>query len=675
MIVTSKGILNIKGLSTLVGEPVLYSYDPRVKISSHACVAGWGRKKSFFKAKQYAEQHHKKLVCLEDGFIRSLGLGKAGAPPLSVVMDYSGIYFDAMQSSDLEKLIAQDENTICNQRAKKLIEKIIRYGITKYNNVYQSIDIERFAHQDNVLVIDQTYGDQSIYYAGANESTFVKMLEQALLDYPEATIWVKTHPDVQAGHAKSHFKFEHLHHPRVRVCTEAYHPLALLEQMSHVYVVSSQMGFEALLCGKQVTCFGLPWYAGWGLTDDQYAPNEILKGRRHKSRSLLHLFSCAYVQYARYISPVHHRTCQLEELLELLNVNIKFQKQFIGVYQGYHFSRWKRIFIRDFLNFTQTKFSFKQRIQLSKYSPVVAWGKYARALKHQGYRHVVTVEDGFVRSRGLGANLTRPYSLVFDDIGIYYDATCASKLEQILNAIRLNDTQETRAKNIINQLIKLNITKYNIGDNKKLPIPSNAYVILVVGQVEDDLSIRYGGVSIKTNLDLLKIVRKNNPQSYIIYKPHPDVQAGLRVGYIASNDVFTYADRIETTSSILECFDICHEVHTICSLSGFEALIRGIKVFCYGMPFYAGWGLTHDVVNCSRRKRTLSIEELVHGVLIDYAMYNLPNTAQFGIPLVNIEDVIDQIVEEKSQDQFSPRLLSTFARLRAKILHNTKRQS
>ena len=37
---------------------------------------------------------------------------------------------------------------------------------------------------------------------------------------------------------------------------------------------------------------------------------------------------------------------------------------------------------------------------------------------------------------------------------------------------------------------------------------------------------------------------------------------------------------------------IVDEVHTLTSLTGFEALLRGIEVHAYGGPFYAGWGLT-----------------------------------------------------------------------------------
>ena len=50
--------------------------------------------------------------------------------------------------------------------------------------------------------------------------------------------------------------------------------------------------------------------------------------------------------------------------------------------------------------------------------------------------------------------------------------------------------------------------------------------ILVPGQVEDDASIRLGTRDICTNLALLRSTREQNPDAIVIYKPHPDVEAG-----------------------------------------------------------------------------------------------------------------------------------------------------
>ena len=60
------------------------------------------------------------------------------------------------------------------------------------------------------------------------------------------------------------------------------------------------------------------------------------------------------------------------------------------------------------------------------------------------------------------------------------------------------------------------------------------------------------------------------------------------------------------------------------SLSGFEALMHGKNVFCYGMPFYAGWGLTQDEHTLSRRHRQLSLDDLVLQTLIAYPTYIHP---------------------------------------------------
>ena len=617
---------------------------------------GWGRKKSFFKAQAHAEKKGLKALCLEDGFIRSLGLGKDGYAPLSLVVDETGIYFDALQSSDLEHLILQPEREALTLRAERAIQTILQHKITKYNQRFCTIDSGKFAQNtQHVLVIDQTFGDQSIKYAGATLETFKTMLAQACLDHPQATIWVKTHPDVLAGKAQSHFQPQDFASANIQVLTEAYNPIELLGYIDEVYVVSSQLGFEALLCGKTVHCFGVPWYVGWGLTDDQYAPLEILNGRRGIKRSLNHLFACAYFHYARYVNPVTAQRCELEDILDLLIPNIQFQQYLAPSYTAYGFSPWKKKFIAAYFAFPQLKLKFQRYFKPEKNAHILAWGKKAKQLKDLHYKQVTTVEDGFIRSVGLGAKLIRPCSLVFDHIGIYYDATQPSRIEQLLNQTELNPPQIQRAQHLQKLLIDLNISKYNVGESRPLKRPQHSRVVLVVGQVEDDMSIQLGGIGIKTNLDLLKQVRENHPDSYIIYKPHPDVQTGLRVGKISEQDMSRYADQVELDTSILECFEICDEVHTITSLSGFEALIRGLKVYCYGLPFYAGWGLTQDICSSPRRNRHITLETLLYVTLVTYPTYNLPHTRAMGIPLVRPEDVIVYIKHQLDQPISSDR--------------------
>src|SRR5690606_2390722 len=256
MLFSSRKIAEISYIDQFLGEGV--SHKISIDINQ---VVGWGRKKSFFKAQALAEKKGLKALCLEDGFIRSLGLGKDGYAPLSLVVDETGIYFDALQTSDLEQLIFQPESEELNLRAEHAIQTILRHKITKYNQKFQSIDPAQFnPNTQHILVIDQTYGDQSIKYAGATPETFKTMLAQACSAHPEATIGVKTHPDVLAGKAQSHFQAQDFTSANIQVLTDAYNPIELLGYIDEVYVVSSQLGFEALLCGKTVHCFGVPWY-------------------------------------------------------------------------------------------------------------------------------------------------------------------------------------------------------------------------------------------------------------------------------------------------------------------------------------------------------------------------------------------------------------------------------
>ena len=631
-------------------KKLFYSYLFNFELEDGAM--GWGRKSSFFRAQNISSKFDIPLYCLEDGFIRSLGLGKDGFLPLSLVVDTHGIYFDAFQTSDLEQLIQAQESLEFNERARVNINKIKAFSITKYNQKFLQIDENLFQSGKNILVVDQTLGDQSIKYSGTSTESFRKMLQQAIKNHPSAIIWVKIHPDVIAKKTQGHFLPSDLSRSNVKVLIENYNPIVLLSFMDEVYVVSSQLGFEALMCGKKVHCFGMPWYAGWGLTIDHYASLDILDGRRGINRSLEHLFACAYLKYARYVSPITHKRCELEDILEFLIPNVELHKKLPKLIIAYGFSPWKKRFIRDFLNFPKIELKFKKFFKPQKSDYILAWGKKAKLLKDQGYKNVITVEDGFIRSIGLGASLIRPCSLVFDEVGIYYDATHPSKIENLLKTTELTSEQYCRAQNLRKLLVEINISKYNVGRVDKLSRPeTNKKVLLVIGQVEDDMSVQLGGVGIKTNLDLIKEVREKNTDAYIIYKPHPDVCAGLRTGKIEEELVLKFANQIELDSSILECFEICDEVHTITSLSGFEALLRGLKVYCYGLPFYAGWGLTVDNVSCLRRNKKINLETLIYVALVDYAVYNLPSTKSMNIPLVAPEHVISYIQQQMNSPE------------------------
>jgi capsular polysaccharide export protein len=97
-----------------------------------------------------------------------------------------------------------------------------------------------------------------------------------------------------------------------------------------------------------------------------------------------------------------------------------------------------------------------------------------------------------------------------------------------------------------------------------------------------------------------------------------------------------FADLIVERAPMAPLIEAVDEVHTITSLAGFEALLRGRRVVVHGQPFYAGWGLTEDLAPLSRRGRTLSLEALAAGVLLLYPRYfdpvtELPCTAEITL--------------------------------------------
>jgi capsular polysaccharide export protein len=245
------------------------------------------------------------------------------------------------------------------------------------------------------------------------------------------------------------------------------------------------------------------------------------------------------------------------------------------------------------------------------------------------------VEDGFLRSVGLGVNFVTAGSLCVDPHAPHYDPGAPSLLERILATAEFPPDLLERARAFRERIVALGVTKYNLGGR---PPPAFAAAlaasggrrrILVPGQVEDDASVRLGGAGTLRNLDLLAAVRAANPAAWIIYRPHPDVQTGYRRGYVTRREALRHADAFLAEGDITSLFAQVEEVHTLTSLAGFEALLRGLRVTTHGQPFYAGWGLTTDLKPPPRRARKLSLDALVAGALLLYPRYTDPVT---GLP-------------------------------------------
>lgn len=368
-------------------------------------------------------------------------------------------------------------------------------------------------------------------------------------------------------------------------------------------------------------------------------------------------------------------------------MNLMSSKHKINAY-FFGFSRWKHRYITPFFQeYSKKQLKFINPIVsshlklallkgLDKDSHIYFWGRknfpeVEDFANEQGIS-IYCVEDGFIRSVSLGSDLTQPYSQVIDKRGIYFDPTQPSDLEEILNRYDFENNPELieRAKKLKNQIILNKISKYNADSNVALDFSGlGKTVALVAGQVEDDASIQYGANGM-TNLELLQTVRESYPDRFIIFKPHPDVLSGNRVGDIPEDKALMYCDRFITDIGMASVLEAVDEVHTMTSLTGFEALIYGKKVYTYGLPFYAGWGLTVDQKNCERRVRNLSIDELAAATYLLYPKYISPKTKKY----CEAEDVILELKEQKDALERSMVLRMKFkcynyiSRLSQKIL-------
>jgi len=630
---------------------------------------GWGKKKSGLKAIELSKKYNTSYVLLEDGFIRSMGLGVDESPSFSLVKDDVGIYYDATRPSKLENILNTYDFSSDYDLAvesKKAIDLILKHHISKYNHATNLNDHfkkkygleENVSESKKILIVAQTLGDMSLKYGLSEKFSTDDMIQAAIEENPNAKIYLKIHPDVLSGKKKSDIDIEKAKESCI-VIDENVNPISLLIHFSTVYTKTSQMGFEALLLEKKCICFGMPFYAGWGVTDDR-----VSCSRRQKVLTVENIFSAAYILYTQYIDPKKMTSSDIISILnEIVNIKKDYRREENNVGYFFGFSRWKHrlikpffsehkdkniIFINPILNRNHLDTALKKGLDEKSY--IYIWGKkefkaIEKYAKEQGVK-LFHVEDGFIRSVGLGSDLTQPYSQVIDHRGIYFDPTQESDLEYILNYYDFSNDPRllTRAENVRQYLLEKKLSKYNLFDEKKIFLPKEKKTILVPGQVEDDASLQYGAKGLD-NLTLLKKVRKKSPEAYIIYKPHPDVFVGNRIGHIAQNIALQYCDEIITDVSLDSILVEVDEVHTMTSLVGFEALIRGISVHTYGLPFYAGWGLSSDEKVTTRRTRNLKIIELLSATLILYPRYIDPRSKK----LCTIEVFLEGIEEEKNK--------------------------
>jgi capsular polysaccharide export protein len=279
---------------------------------------------------------------------------------------------------------------------------------------------------------------------------------------------------------------------------------------------------------------------------------------------------------------------------------------------------------------------------------------------------LIEVEDGFLRSRGLGADCIPPLSITVDRLGAYFDPSQPSELELSLEKGDFGPEVLARARKLRHLIVEAGLGKYEQGRDVLDRPAGDRRHILVPGQVEDDRAVQLGGCGLVSNLELLRKVREHAPEAYILYKPHPDVLAGHRRGAVSDKACLQFADEIVGDLSIGSLIDMVDEVHVNTSLAGFESLLRGKVVTTFGVPFYAGWGLTRDFGPVpSRRSAKRTLDELVAAALLFYPRYLDPVT---GLPCP-AEVVVARLSANEERD---PGLLVGMRRLQGKLMRRLR---
>ncbi len=598
-------ILALRGWEVRLGKP-----------GPGDAVGVWGQSPTAPRGEAVAGLTGAPVVRVEDAFLRSLFPGRAGDPTLGLLIDETGVHFDAAAPSDLETLLATHplDDPALLVRARTAIDALRRAHLSKFAATDPALPVPEPGF---VLVLDQTRGDAAVAASGGDRAAFRAMLDAARAEHPGRRIVVKTHPETAQGHRGGHFDAT----DGAETLTAPVSPWRLYDAAHAVYTLSSGAGFEAILAGRTPQVFGTPFYAGWGLTADRGAPLP----RRGRKLTSDQLAAAALILYPAWYDPFHDRLCGIEEVIRTLGAQARAWRDDRAGWRAHGMSRWKHPHLRAFFG-THGGIAFSGPQGRRR---EMVWASATRPGETR-----TRIEDGFLRSRGLGARLTPPLSLVLDDLGIYYDPTRESRLERLIaESPTLPLAEIERARALVARIRALGLSKYNIGAAPPAVPPGRK--ILVVGQVEDDASILKGAGKIATNAALLELAARENPGAELIYKPHPDVEAGLRRGALDRLPDRVIAAPGTSAPALIDAVD---EVWTMTSLLGFEALLRGKPVTVTGAPFYAGWGLTRDLGEIpARRSARPTLEALAHAALIGYPRYRDPVTGLACPPEIAVD--------------------------------------
>jgi capsular polysaccharide export protein len=269
----------------------------------------WGMRSGKY-VSDLAQQSKIEVMYFEDGFVRSAGLGSNHILPLSLCLDPKSVHYNCNRPSTLDDILGKfdfEADPLLLERARDCLHLIRSNNITKYNLRFAAgRGLPIAAGEKYILCCGQVEDDESIEFGCNKRVDNNDLIRMAALENPGKKIVYKSHPDYVANNRQPISKFSDVAHLCVTANSDAsLH--ALFEHAERVYTITSLSGFEALMNGLPVTTLGMPFYAGWGLTDDRQAAPTW----RNRKLAFEHLFAGAYLMYPIYFAPT---TAELTDL-------------------------------------------------------------------------------------------------------------------------------------------------------------------------------------------------------------------------------------------------------------------------------------------------------------------------------------------------------------------------
>ncbi|HWF01151.1 MAG TPA: hypothetical protein VG248_15230 [Caulobacteraceae bacterium] len=554
------------------------------------------------------------LVRVFPGLIHAIAPSDSGAPPLDLLADLEADIHDPRLPSGLERRLQAGGWTPDALLAAETLLAAKQRGRLARDSGATLADLPAAGEGDRLLLADQSADDPALT-ALPDWNLAVAALSAAVeaLDGPVRIVLLR--PPGGRGVVEAALR-------RVpdAILDRGCDLVELMGRIDRCWTISAQAGLEAVLAGRAVSAFGAAYWTGWGLTRDAQATP-----RRWRRLSVIELFAGLLEQW-RFVDPHSGAPAPAGQALATAAALRIHAVRVAGHWRGVRLPPPKHQLLARFLSGPFSTYARRAPDTAAERERVVAWaGPAGRAPPGAAIPSGATLaEDGFIRSSGLGARLVPAASICLDACGVHYDSQRESDLETLLQAGGFDPALLARAARLRGRIVEAGVSKYNLPRaTSALPASGARRRLLVPGQVEDDASVLLAGDG-WTNLRLLKAVRAENPDAFIVYKPHPDVVLAGRRGALADGQLTGLADAVAGEADILSLIEAVDEVHTLTSLAGFEALLRARPVRLHGRPFYGAWGLTSDARAWPRPRRRLSLDELVAGALILYPLYLHP---------------------------------------------------